>query len=531
MGIFGRFVLVWSGLLMWLLVAVKGAEVFPTFTGGKGLGVFSFEAPFEDDESGPLRFWKFVGKSMVAADENSGADVLRITNPASSERGLAYSRIPYLSNEFEGYIDFKIKTPARKIPADGMTFFALNKPPQPGPVYGLEESFDGLVVAIDTFANSKKVRIPNVYPMYGDGTSRKWDAQTDGADRAMASGCFINLKFDDRLLFRVRGDAIYVAVGSVHSKGSRMCFTATGINFREGGGIYFGFSAETGHFFSEHLISKFHVKALSKYPDIDAQELQYEVEEEGLAEEEAYKDLFNFGMKRASSDDDYEAYDDDDYDDDEYDEDYDNYEDYEDYDEEEYDADHPHPPDLEDGNAQPDSGSKASTDQQQQHRQHHGHHHHGHHHGHGATNKHLQEVENNMNHLKMNMMHLLRKAAPEADELNDALHEIKEDIGMILEIVDETDLSFEDIDETAQDLPERANTLMKTVADIKAFVDRVRLKSIKRRCCFFRQSPNCRLSNSGLRFFRWKMISTMWRSRVRISTRSCIKLIQQSPGF
>lgn len=42
-----------------------------------------------------------------------------------------------------------------------------------------------------------------------------------------------------------------------------------------------------------------------------------------------------------------------------------------------------------------------------------------------------------MNHLKMNMMHLLRKAAPEADELNDALHEIKEDIGMILEIVDE----------------------------------------------------------------------------------------------
>mmetsp|Transcript_9749 Transcript_9749/g.41755 ORF Transcript_9749/g.41755 Transcript_9749/m.41755 type:complete len:237 (+) Transcript_9749:233-943(+) len=236
-------------------------------------------------------------------------------------------------------------------------------------------------------------------------------------------------------------------------------------------------------------------------------------------------------MKRASSDDDYEAYDDDDYDDDEYDEDYDNYEDYEDYDEEEYDADHPHPPDLEDGNAQPDSGSKASTDQQQQHRQHHGHHHHGHHHGHGATNKHLQEVENNMNHLKMNMMHLLRKAAPEADELNDALHEIKEDIGMILEIVDETDLSFEDIDETAQDLPERANTLMKTVADIKAFVDRVRLKSIKRRCCFFRQSPNCRLSNSGLRFFRWKMISTMWRSRVRISTRSCIKLIQQSPGF
>lgn len=110
-------------------------------------------------------------------------------------------------------------------------------------------------------------------------------------------------------------------------------------------------------------------------------ELQYEVEEEGLTEEEAYKDLFNFGMKRASSDDDYDAYDDDDYDDDEYDEDYDNYEDYEDYDEEGYDADHPHPPDLEDGNAQPDSGSKASTDQQQQHRQHHGHHHHGHHHG------------------------------------------------------------------------------------------------------------------------------------------------------
>mmetsp|Transcript_3213 Transcript_3213/g.9803 ORF Transcript_3213/g.9803 Transcript_3213/m.9803 type:complete len:544 (-) Transcript_3213:77-1708(-) len=444
----------------WISDANGKPEEIPQFRHGVGLEIYSFNSPYLQDTSDPIRFWRFTGQAAVGSNEKTGKDVVKLTSAEPSQRGIIYNKVPFMGEEFEVYFDFAISTKSRDPGADGFTFFALSSQPAEGPVYGLTDNFKGIVLAFDTYSNSRRQRVPYVYPILGRGQIA-WNAMHDGADVQLTQGCYINPKYDSRISLRYAGKSLFVSVGDKKHKNLRACFLAKNVefpfdNYKE---IHFGFSAETGHYFEEHAIKRFQARAVDKYPDIDGEELLYEVEE-GQDLRNAFLDLYHRDLDELQHEDNYDEYDFHDLENEHHkhgdDHNMDPHDDHHDHEDDwhEDDPDHDHY-----------DGSKASTRYSNSK------------YDSNKTKppKGLTGIERDLEELKTNMLQMMRDQAPDQEAFMTAVRNIKADLGMLLEGIDDMDMTFGDIEEGASDLPQKASTLLQNVRKLQDVIDQVEM--------------------------------------------------------
>jgi ElaB/YqjD/DUF883 family membrane-anchored ribosome-binding protein len=218
---------------------------------GRGDGHHSFHHPYFPSNDGPVANWWLVGSALVTGVD--GRDVVRLTNAAQGLQGVLHSTMHTETNNFNGYFDVKItSSPDSHEAADGMGFFFAERMPRQGSAMGMDETFRGLGVIVDTFANSRKVAVPYLYAYVSNG-DRPWNAGGDGADTQLTAGCRLELNVVNRIFVQLLDSNLHVAVSSNHDHQKwHTCFRYNNVPmpFQDGG--FMAFAGETGHFFASH---------------------------------------------------------------------------------------------------------------------------------------------------------------------------------------------------------------------------------------------------------------------------------------
>eukprot|EP00188_Purpureofilum_apyrenoidigerum_P001403 Plantae.Rhodophyta-Purpureofilum_apyrenoidigerum.ctg1769.p1 GENE.Plantae.Rhodophyta-Purpureofilum_apyrenoidigerum.ctg1769~~Plantae.Rhodophyta-Purpureofilum_apyrenoidigerum.ctg1769.p1 ORF type:complete len:537 (+),score=95.41 Plantae.Rhodophyta-Purpureofilum_apyrenoidigerum.ctg1769:353-1963(+) len=437
----------------WFHEARCKREEIPQFRHGLGLEIYSFDSPYIQDTTDPLRFWRFTGKATLGSNERSGRDIVKLTGDEKSQRGLIYNRIPFMSDQFEAYFDIAINKASKDPGADGLTFFALSSQPEEGPVYGLTDRFKGIVLAIDTYSNSRRQRVPYLYPILGRG-QLAYNPAHDGLDIQLTQGCYLNPKYDSRVTLRYSDKSLFVSVGDKHHKNLRACFLVRDVEFpfdnlKE---MYFGFSAETGHYHEEHIIKRFQVKAIDKYPDVDGEELIYETEE-GQELRSAFLDLYHRDLADLEHEGDYDEYDFHDLEDDKHKFHHD------------HDMDHEHDKgwheEVHEDNHDVRTSTRYSEDKYEKNK--------------SNSAGELSGIEKELEDLKIGMLQMMKDQAPDEMLFFNAVRAVKEDLGMLLEGIDDVDMTFGDIEESASELPKKADKLLQNVHRLQDVIDQVEM--------------------------------------------------------
>lgn len=261
---------------------------------GRGDYWHSFGHPFESSTEEPLMHWEVKGGTILTSHPDTGRDVVRLTPALQGRAGILYNTVHADSNDFNGYVDFEIKTaPASREAADGFAFWLLRDVPDVGPSMGISNKFMGLGVVVDTFANSRSSRTPYVYAYVNDGTVG-WDASTDGKTTQLTQGCHVEINKPTRMYVSLQGEVLRVALSTAHGFNHRYdCFTATGVRLGFTGNGVFAVSAETGHYFATHdvmgvqMVAGHHVGA---HGDMGGHEDHYDDHEYGREAHPGYDD-------------------------------------------------------------------------------------------------------------------------------------------------------------------------------------------------------------------------------------------------
>lgn len=236
--------------------------------------------------------WEVKGGTVLTSHPDTGRDVVRLTPALQGRAGILYNTVHADSNDFNGYVDFEIKSaPASREAADGFAFWLLRDVPDVGPSMGISDKFMGLGVVVDTFANSRSSRTPYVYAYVNDGTVG-WDASTDGKTTQLTQGCHVEINKPTRMYVSLQGQVLRVALSTAHGFKHRYdCFTATGVRLGFTGNGVFAVSAETGHYFATHDVMGVQIVAghhAGAHGDMGGHEDHYDDHEYGREAHSSY---------------------------------------------------------------------------------------------------------------------------------------------------------------------------------------------------------------------------------------------------
>lgn len=216
---------------------------------GFGDDTFSFHSPFVPSPTSPVANWRQEGATLITAVD--GRDVVRLTNSAPGLQGVLRSEVRTQSSNFNGYFDAFLGSHANSAePADGMGFFFADRSPGIGSAMGVEHTFRGLGIIIDTYSNSRKRHMPYVYAYVSDG-GKAWNPDRDGADVEITPGCSLQMNVPVRVFVQMLDMNLHVAV-SINHQPMKTCFRYNNVPMPFQGGGYFAFSGETGHYFGYH---------------------------------------------------------------------------------------------------------------------------------------------------------------------------------------------------------------------------------------------------------------------------------------
>jgi hypothetical protein len=218
---------------------------------GRGDFHHSFAHPYVPSADSPIANWNQIGSAVITSV--GGRDVVRLVNGAQGLQGMLMSTMHTETNNFNGYFDVKITThPASAEAADGMGFFFADSMNGKGSAMGMDERFRGLGIIIDTFANSRLVKVPYMYSYVSNG-DKPWDAGTDGKDMQLTAGCKLPLNTPIRVFVQLLDSNLHVAVSLNRDHHSwHTCFRYNNVPmpFKDGG--FMSFAGETGHFYASH---------------------------------------------------------------------------------------------------------------------------------------------------------------------------------------------------------------------------------------------------------------------------------------
>lgn len=226
-------------------------KVFP-YGAGRGDFHHSFAHPYTPSGEGdPIAHWRQTGSAVVTS--SGGRDVVRLVNGGQALQGLLMSTMHTETNNFNGYFDVTITSHASSAEAaDGMGFFFADSQMGVGSAMGIDEQFRGLGIVIDTFSNSRSVKVPYVYAFVSDG-QKPWNPNSDGKDMELTAGCKIPMNTPVRLFVQLLDSnlSVGISLNRDHRKW-HVCFRYNNVPmpFEDGGFMHF--AAETGHFYASH---------------------------------------------------------------------------------------------------------------------------------------------------------------------------------------------------------------------------------------------------------------------------------------
>lgn len=224
------------------------------FPYGSGRGDYhhSFVHPYTPSSEGdPIVHWLQSGSSIVTSA--AGRDVVRLVSGGQGLQGVLMSTMHTETNDFNGFFDISITThPSSAEAADGMGFFFADSQMGVGSAMGIDERFRGLGIVIDTFSNSRTVKVPYLYAFVSDGT-KAWSPNSDGKDMELTPGCKIPMDTLVRVYVQFVDSNLHVGISL--NRDHRKWHTCLRYNnvpmpFKDGGFMHF--AAETGHYYATH---------------------------------------------------------------------------------------------------------------------------------------------------------------------------------------------------------------------------------------------------------------------------------------
>lgn len=218
--------------------------------------------PYLDSEM-QSRWFDFGGDTVIRAGSGPHDAYVRLTSQNPSQAGWIFSRVPLTATNWEIEVEFKISGSGGLF-GDGMAMWVTTSRAEMGPVFGMKDNFDGLLLAFDTYKNNRPGTVfPYVMAMLGDGQT-PYDQAADGKSTELA-GCSArgirNADFPTKAKITYWQDKELV-VELMYKKEDEWskCFSVPGV--RLPGTTYLGFSAETGELSDNHDIIKVETKNL-----------------------------------------------------------------------------------------------------------------------------------------------------------------------------------------------------------------------------------------------------------------------------
>ncbi|RXW22369.1 hypothetical protein EST38_g3481 [Candolleomyces aberdarensis] len=143
------------------------------------------------------RSWTLLSICLVLAQVFLGValakdDKTKLGN-STIERGWLWSRLALTASNYVIETEFKISGDPTHLYGDGMAMWITTERVQEGPIFGNKDSFKGLGIILDTYANDRHgYGFPRVVGVLLDGKT-KYDYGNDGDSQALG-GCSVNFR-------------------------------------------------------------------------------------------------------------------------------------------------------------------------------------------------------------------------------------------------------------------------------------------------------------------------------------------------
>ena len=204
------------------------------------------------------RWFDFGGSTLIRADQ-----YVRLTSQQPSQSGWVFSRVPLTATNWEIEVEFKI-TGSGNLFGDGMAMWITKGRAQQGPVFGMEDKFEGLGLFFDTYKNNRPgVVFPYVMAMLGDGQTN-YDQGNDGKANELAGCSARGIRNADNptkvKITYFQDKQLTVDLMYKQEDEWTRCFEVESIKLPSV--TYLGFSAETGELSDNHDIISVQTKNL-----------------------------------------------------------------------------------------------------------------------------------------------------------------------------------------------------------------------------------------------------------------------------
>jgi len=239
---------------------------------------YSFKGPQLTQTNGQVPFWTHYGHAIASEEQ------VRLTPSLRSRSGSIWSKF---ETEFDAWeIEIWIKVSGKsRIGADGLAIWYTETAGSIGKVFGGNDGWNGMMLALDSFDNNALGDNPIVALMLNDGT-KSYDHQNDGKDQIVAS-CrrdYRNKVYPVKIKIVYRNNQLLIMYdqGLTDFEDYEVCARVVDVTLPKKG--FFGASAATGGLADDHDILKFMTYSLHE-PSAE----NFEESKVSAAQQEAFR--------------------------------------------------------------------------------------------------------------------------------------------------------------------------------------------------------------------------------------------------
>lgn len=212
---------------------------------------YSFKGPQLTQTNGQVPFWTHYGHAIASEEQ------VRLTPSLRSRSGSIWSKFETEWDSWEIEIWIKVSGKSR-IGADGLAIWFTEQAGSIGKVFGANDGWNGMMLALDSFDNNALGDNPIVGLILNDGT-KAYDHSNDGKDQIIAS-CrrdYRNKVYPVKIKIIYRNNQLLVLYdqGLTDFEDYEVCARVVDVTLPKRG--YFGASAATGGLADDHDVLKF----------------------------------------------------------------------------------------------------------------------------------------------------------------------------------------------------------------------------------------------------------------------------------
>ncbi|GJD06594.1 Asparagine synthetase domain-containing protein 1 [Galdieria sulphuraria] len=212
--------------------------------------LYSFRSPLSPPviPGEVLRNWFGVGQTKLA--QKDGVDIVRLTDMEQDAFGTLYHITPLKQQHFNLSFVYWIGTKEIQPRVDSLAFWYTKHPPTYGTVYGNEAAFQGLGIVIQLFDN--QWHRPSLFPVVNERTTKGSDWQV----KVLSPGCALGSLTGKIYVSYQQGKlSVYqLPIQKNTLPNPEFCFDVQLPPSAQLDSGYFGFTAKSGNYATEHSI-------------------------------------------------------------------------------------------------------------------------------------------------------------------------------------------------------------------------------------------------------------------------------------